>query len=121
MLSDIVFSIREWSIHNLIEMWLVFGQEWFEEIFIQKFSEFIAKPKCHERLTAILMAKLSIDKIDKRILNDKLIPVIINLYTDPVPNVRFNIAKFLDEAINVINDKNTEDAKKAMKTLATTD
>jgi len=56
LLSDIVFSIRERSIHNLIEMRSIFGQEWFVELFINKFTEFIAKPKCHERLTAILMA-----------------------------------------------------------------
>jgi len=54
-------------------------------------------------------------------MNDKLIPVIISLYKDPVPNVRFNIAKFLDLAIDIINDKNTEDAKLAMRTLATSD
>lgn len=44
-------------------------------------------------------------------MNEKLIPVIVSLYKDPVPNVWFNIAKFLDLAIEVINDKNTEDAK----------
>jgi len=58
------------------------------------------------RLTAILMARKSVGKIDKRTMNEKLIPAIIILYTDKVPNVRFNIPKFLDEAEIIINEKN---------------
>ncbi len=54
-------------------------------------------------------------------MNDKLIPAIIGLYIDPVPNVRFNISKFLDEAKDIINDKNTEDAKTTLKNLAFND
>ena len=106
LLSDIVFSIRERSIDNLIEMRLQFGQDWFENLFITKFTEFITNPKCHMRLTAILMARKSVGKIDKRTMNEKLIPAIIILYTDKVPNVRFNIPKFLDEAEIIINEKN---------------
>lgn len=67
------------------------------------------------------MAWQAIGKIDPSIMNEKLIPAIIGLYKDPVPNVWFNIAKFLDDAINIISDKNTEDAKQALKTLAKTD
>lgn len=88
-----------------------FGQDWFEGLFINKFTEFISNPKCHLRLTAILMAKKAVGKIDQRIMNEKLIPAIINLYNDVVPNVRFNIPKFLDLAESIINETNLENAK----------
>lgn len=54
-------------------------------------------------------------------MNEKLIPAIIGLYKDVVPNVRFNIPKFLDEVTSVISNKNTIDALTALKTLALND
>ena len=38
-----------------------------------------------------------------------------------VPNVRFNIPKFLDQAEIIINEKNVEDAQQALMTLALKD
>jgi hypothetical protein len=50
------------------------------------------------------MCSLVVEVMDDDTLNEKFIPKILALEKDKVPNVRFNIAKFLAKVPDQINE-----------------
>lgn len=105
-LADNVFKIREQSMQNLVDLKKTLGLDWFSRICKEKVREFTRSDKCAIRLESIFLIRTISKDIDLDILNKDLIPVIIGLKDDSVPNIRFNVAKILDELGSVLSKEN---------------
>ena len=67
-------------------------------------------------MTRIISKDLDID-----VLNKDIIPVIIGLKEDTVPNIKFNIAKILDELSTTLSKENIFIGRNALTTMRDND
>mmetsp|Transcript_19160 Transcript_19160/g.18807 ORF Transcript_19160/g.18807 Transcript_19160/m.18807 type:complete len:149 (+) Transcript_19160:586-1032(+) len=120
-LSDNVFKIREQSMKNLVDLKLTLGEEWFERICKEKVREFSRSDKCSIRILSIFLVRIIQDHIDPDILNKDIIPVVVGLKDDSVPNIKFNVAKILDELSSLLSRENIFIGKSALSSLKDSD
>lgn len=94
-LGDSVFTVREAATLNLTKLAEVFGVDWAKENIIPKVTDLGADNSYLFRITALFAIKDVSAILGEVLTTDKLLPVALSMATDPVPNVRFNVAKTL--------------------------
>lgn len=92
-LWDTVYSIREAATLNLRKLAEVFGIEWAKEEIIPHIIVVGANTNYLYRLTVLFAVTVLIPVLDTKTINDSIIPFLNNLMNDPIPNIRFNVAK----------------------------
>lgn len=120
-LADNVYKIREQSMQNLVDLKKTLGDKWFERIVKEKVREFSRSDKCAIRIQAIFLVKIIYKHIDSDILNKDLIPVIIGLKDDSVPNIKFNMARILNDLSESLSRENLFIGKSALTALKDND
>lgn len=96
-LGDCVFSIRDAATQNLRKLTTVFGGEWARKSIIPKITILAQHSNYLYRMTTVF-ALLSITQSEKCtpvICRECCLPTLLLLATDPIPNIRFNVAKAL--------------------------
>jgi serine/threonine-protein phosphatase 2A regulatory subunit A len=63
-----------------------------------------------------LILKVS-GKVSPRCLNDRLLPFAFKLAEDPVPNIRFNFAKMVEQIFPKMHAANQRKAEEALKVM----
>ena len=121
LLIDSVYKIREQSMMNLVDLKKTLGTDWFERICKEKIREFARSDKCGIRQQAIFMTKIIYKDIETDVLNKDLIPVIVGLKDDIVPNIKFNIAKLLDELSQILSREIIFISKSALENMRDND
>jgi len=95
-LGDCVFSIREAATNNLKKLTEVFGVEWAQNNIIPKVLALYTHPNYLYRMTTLFaVGVLSEVKGMDEVINGSMLPLVIRMADDPVPNIRFNVAKTL--------------------------
>jgi hypothetical protein len=59
--------------------------------------------------------------VSPRFLNDKLLPFAIKLAEDPVPNIRFNFAKLVEQLYPQMEDSNRRRCEEALRKMVETE
>ncbi|KAI9512485.1 ARM repeat-containing protein [Russula earlei] len=95
-LGDTVYSIREAATINLKKLTEVFGVEWARTQIVPKVVTMGSHPNYLYRMTTVqaigtIAASLNID-----IVCDEIIDALLRLANDPIPNIRFNVARSLE-------------------------
>lgn len=95
-LWDPVYSIRNAAVDNLEKLSVIFGSQWSKlELIDRILSDKVDLSNFIVRITSVFaLGKLSNVVDEKLVLNDVL-PFILKLSKDQVPNIRFNVAKTL--------------------------
>ena len=84
----------------------MFDIQWFEQCIEKKVEEFHSHEKFMQRIhTVFIIQKVFLEVTDK-FLNEKLCPILLNMTDDPVPNIRFNVAKTAELIYKKINNSN---------------
>ncbi|GEQ68679.1 hypothetical protein JCM33374_g2347 [Metschnikowia sp. JCM 33374] len=107
-LWDPVYAVREAAVNNLRDLTVIFGSTWAEEHIVTRllnikdekisdeddanvdqvdFSNFII------RITCLFVVSKLTPVIHQNIVVNKILPFVSHLTTDPVANIRFNVAK----------------------------
>lgn len=107
-LWDPVYAVRDAAVGNLRDLTVIFGSAWADDQIVSRllnikdekiadddapaadqvdFSNFII------RITCLFAVTKLIPVIDQAIIVSKILPFINHLIADPVPNIRFNVAK----------------------------
>ena len=120
-LVDNVYKNREQSMQNIVDLKKILGEDWFVRICKEKIREFSRSEKWAMRIQAIFMTRIISKDIDLDILNKDIIPVIIGLKDDIVPNIRFNVAKILDELSNILSKENIFIGRSALNSMKNND
>ena len=95
-LGDTVYSIREAATINLKRLTEVFGVEWARQTIIPKVLAMGEHPNYLYRMTTIFAITTMATSLDVAIIRDTVLDAALNLANDPIPNIRFNVAKCLE-------------------------
>lgn len=58
-----------------------------------------------------------VDKVGSSFLNEKLVPFMLKLSDDSVPNIRFNVSKTIEVVYQKLSYSNKEKCKEALRKL----
>ena len=98
-LGDPVFSVREAATSNLRKLIDVFGVDWAKETIIPKILATSNHPNYLYRMTTVFAFKAIASSITAQVVQDLLLPCLESLTHDPIPNIRFNVAKCMWELV----------------------
>lgn len=106
-LSDPVYQIRDEAINVLITLKSkIFDQQWLEQISERKIDEFISHEKFGQRIQSVFFISKVYGDVSDKFLNEKLCPYLFKLAEDPVPNIKFNVAKTIEIVYKKVNNTN---------------
>ena len=94
-LWDTVFSVRNAAVKNLTDLTEIFGSDWCRDEIIPKLLQLDSQllENFIYRFT-LLTTLTSLSKVvAPKVIVDQILPFIVKLADDEVPNIRFNVAK----------------------------
>lgn len=92
-LGDDVFSIRQAATENLKKLTSTFGEEWARQNIIPKVVELQNSTNYLCRMQTLRAVEALSDVLSDDLFVSDLVPLVVNAAKDPVPNIRFNVAK----------------------------
>ncbi|KAI0274969.1 ARM repeat-containing protein [Gloeopeniophorella convolvens] len=95
-LGDTVYSIREAATINLKKLTEVFSVEWARTQIVPKVVNMGSHPNYLYRMTTVQAIGTIAPSLDIDIIRNEIIDALLHLATDPIPNIRFNVAKSLE-------------------------
>lgn len=111
-LGDNVFSIREAATVNLKKLTDIFGVSWAQTTILPKIVAMAGHTNYLYRMTTVVCLTVSIScllfveltnlsqtiapSLSLEVIRDNVLQVLIDLTVDPIPNIRFNVAKSLE-------------------------
>ncbi|KAJ2743734.1 protein phosphatase 2A structural subunit [Coemansia sp. BCRC 34301] len=95
-LGDPVYSIREAATTNLKKLTEVFGVDWARSTIIPKILAMATHPNYLYRMTTIFAITTIAPSVTPEIVRDLILPSLEGLVNDPIPNIRFNVAKSME-------------------------
>ncbi|KAG6884786.1 hypothetical protein C0992_005768 [Termitomyces sp. T32_za158] len=95
-LGDTVYSIREAATVNLKKLTEVFGVEWARVAIVPKVMGMGQHPNYLFRMTTVQAITTITPSLDLGIVRADIIGPLLVLANDPIPNIRFNVAKSLE-------------------------
>lgn len=95
-LGDNVYSIREAATQNLRRLAEVFGAEWATNTIVPKVLQMGNHPNYLYRMTTVFTITTIAPTLTPDILQGAVLQTILSLVDDPIPNIRFNVAKSLE-------------------------
>ncbi|KAK6509610.1 hypothetical protein TWF481_004345 [Arthrobotrys musiformis] len=101
-LGDTVFSIREAATINLKKLTEVFGVEWAKNTIIPKVMNMGTHPNYLYRMTTCFAISTLAPVVSLSVIQENILPVITGLVEDPIPNIRFNVAKSYGALLDVL-------------------
>ncbi|KAJ1759731.1 protein phosphatase 2A structural subunit [Coemansia sp. RSA 2523] len=101
-LGDPVYSIREAATVNLKKLTEVFGVDWARATIIPKILIMATHPNYLYRMTTIFAITMIAPSVTPDIVRDMILPSLEGLVNDPIPNIRFNVAKSLEPLTEVL-------------------
>ncbi|KAF9103423.1 hypothetical protein BGX29_003383 [Mortierella sp. GBA35] len=101
-LGDSVFSIREAATVNLRKLTEVFGVDWAKQTISPKVLAMGTHPNYLYRMTTIFAITAMAPAVTPEVIRDYILPTVTNLVSDPIPNIRFNVAKSIEALIPVL-------------------
>ncbi|MCJ1372578.1 Polyamine N-acetyltransferase 1 [Loxospora ochrophaea] len=107
-LGDTVFSIREAATLNLKKLTEVFGVQWASEAIIPKVMAMGNHPNYLYRMTTCFAISTLAPVINLDVIERSILPMMDNLATDDIPNIRFNVAKSYGVLIDVLKRQDAQ-------------
>ncbi|KDQ07680.1 hypothetical protein BOTBODRAFT_59815 [Botryobasidium botryosum FD-172 SS1] len=107
-LGDNVYSIRESATINLRKLTEVFGVEWARGTIVPKVLQMGSHPNYLFRMTTIFAITTIAPTLTLEIIRDNVLATVIALVKDPIPNIRFNVAKSLEVLALTLANKGAE-------------
>ncbi|KAI5203120.1 protein phosphatase PP2A regulatory subunit A [Aureobasidium subglaciale] len=101
-LGDTVFSIREASTQNLKKLTDVFGVQWANEAIVPKVVAMGGHPNYLYRMTTCFAVSTLAPALSLPVIQESIFPILSNLVSDQIPNIRFNVAKSYAVLIDVL-------------------
>jgi serine/threonine-protein phosphatase 2A regulatory subunit A len=104
-LWDSVYSIREAATQNLKKLTKVFGVDWAKDEILPHIIVVAADSNYLYRLTALCAVTTLIPVVDESMIKTSILPFIAELINDPIPNIRFNVAKTYTELVRALHEE----------------
>jgi len=95
-LGDTVYSIREAATINLKKLTDVFGVEWSRSAIVPKVMGMGQHPNYLFRMTTVQAITIIMPSLNLEIVRSEIVESLLQLASDPIPNIRFNVSKSLE-------------------------
>ncbi|KAI8973007.1 armadillo-type protein [Pilobolus umbonatus] len=95
-LADAVFSIRDAATTNLKKLVEIFGCEWATHVVLPRIMEMANNENYLYRMTTLFTLTTMSVSLTPDIIQETILPTVVKLADDPIPNVRFNVAKSIE-------------------------
>jgi serine/threonine-protein phosphatase 2A regulatory subunit A len=102
-LGDDIASIRAAAANTMAELTKLFGTDWACEYLIPSVDDIRLHPSYLRRLTAVQACSKMAMEMDPAMASIEILPIILEMATDTVPNIRFNVAKELGKLSKVFD------------------
>ena len=96
-LGDDIATIREAATKNIQELTALFGTDWTCEFLLPSIDDICQNSSYLRRLTAVQTCGRIAIKMDPSIAQTEVLPIVLEMATDAVANIRFNVARALGE------------------------
>ncbi|RHY43581.1 hypothetical protein DYB30_001635, partial [Aphanomyces astaci] len=103
-LCDVVFSIREAATLNLHRLAQHFGVAWAHAHVLPRIASMHVNANYLYRMISLHAAKVLAPLMSSDQLQLSILPLVLQLASDPVPNIRFNVAKTLETMAGQLDD-----------------
>ena len=100
-LGDDTATIRHAAAVNIKELTALFGTEWTISALLPPIADMRHHESYLRRLTALQACALMATKMDPDAARLHALPLVLEMATDSVPNIRFNVAKELEKVAPV--------------------
>ncbi|OQN97565.1 hypothetical protein B0A48_16719 [Cryoendolithus antarcticus] len=117
-LGDTVFSIREASTQNLKKLTEVFGVEWASSAIVPKVAAMAEHPNYLYRMTTCFAVSTLAPALSLSVIARSVLPILAQLVNDPIPNIRFNVAKSYAVLIDIFRRVPDDDNSTLVKLQA---
>ncbi|KAG5454631.1 Polyamine N-acetyltransferase 1 [Clonorchis sinensis] len=108
-LVDEVCAIREAAVENLVKLGVKFGSEWMNQTFVPQVATLAtAENYLHRMICLQSVIRLS-DVVGPAVCKQHLLPVVLSMQADNVPNVRIKVAQALEKLGVQLDPKDVED------------
>lgn len=126
-LSDSVFSVRKAAVDTLPKLSKLFGDEWTKDQIIPHLDRMHVNTNYLQRMTALYGVEQLCGLVSLSVLESSLLPLVLEMATDAVPNVRFTVARTLhmirprlqslglQEQVSTVLQSMSEDADKDVR------
>jgi len=94
-LEDAVYAIRNSTSSCINELIKVFGEGWTKKALKPLMQSMANSDEYLKRLTSLFLCKRCAESLDKDHVNSVVVPLVLKLCKDGVPNVRFNATQVL--------------------------
>ncbi|KAE8191569.1 hypothetical protein CF336_g4808 [Tilletia laevis] len=101
-LGDTVFSIREAATVNLKRLTEIFGAERARQAIIAKVLQMGVHPNDLYRMTTIFAITTMAPSLTPEIITENVLYAVVPMQEDPIPNIRFNVAKAFEVLATVL-------------------
>ena len=96
-LGDDIATIRDAATKNIQELTGLFGTDWACEFLLPSIDDICQNSSYLRRLTAVQACGKMSTKMDPSIAQTEVLPIVLEMATDTVANIRFNVARALAE------------------------
>jgi len=91
-LTDTVYAVRNAAIVNVVKLTQRFGEEFTLNYVLPKVNSLMQNTNYLHRVSVLFYAQQVGGLVSPKILNESIIPLILTLAQDPVPNIRYSSA-----------------------------
>jgi len=98
-LRDSVFAIRQAAVQNIRELTGIFGLQWMQETILPYAMLLHSHPNYLHRMTVLHLITELVPLVGTKIATNSLLPIVLRMSQDSVPNIRFNVAKTLQKMV----------------------
>ena len=105
-LSDDVYSIRKASADAFKKLTDLFGNDWCRDHIIPKLEKMQTNTSFAQRLTALHVVQVIFPSLSPAVLESSIVPLIVAMASDSVPNIKFTVAKTLHLVIPHLRKNN---------------
>lgn len=117
-LSDKIFAVRSAAANNLKKLTESFGEDWAKKNIVPRIVQLNNNPSYLCRMIVLRSVEVLASSSKPDIVNGKLMDLVFAMAKDPVPNVRFNVAKCLQDIADHFDPPTLEKAKAVLDDLA---
>mmetsp|Transcript_8561 Transcript_8561/g.24416 ORF Transcript_8561/g.24416 Transcript_8561/m.24416 type:complete len:595 (-) Transcript_8561:83-1867(-) len=116
-LADKVYSIREAAANNLKKLTETFGEPWAKKNIVPRVIELKKNTNYLYRMTALRAVEVLASTNKPALLHERLVDLVIEMSKDNVPNIRFRVAKCLQEIAPCLDSGALDKARQTLDKL----
>lgn len=105
LVEDPVFTVREATIDVLLPLTDLFGAQWTQTYLLPLVLDTRNRESYLHRLTALLGIGKLASKLAPETVASELVPIVRQMVSDPVPNIRMNVAKVCWSLQKTLSDR----------------